>query len=369
MKNQNPLSKLFREYSITNRCKVSYTFSSRKTEKSICEHYSGRILPYTTIKNSRETKWYFSYQNISICFKSSKDNNNNVVLTDYNKQYNRDLNCNKDFYESFRAYYESIKSRISNETYKGYLAEISKLKKFRNRIAFKDIDQQFIIEYENYMLKTLNNKHNTVNKTFRRLKAFLNNARIMGLIHRDPFLGYRMLHSPTTREALLLKDFKKLERLQTKPLKDNQRNVLNAFLFACYTGLRFIDVKSLTKKNIVNGILVIKTSKTGTVVRIPLSKKAASFIIPKNGNLFRLYKNTKTNKCLQQLMKLARITKKVTFHIARHTFATLSLNLGIPMEVLSGLLGHTNIKTTQIYAKILDKTKINMIKKWDKLYF
>jgi integrase/recombinase XerC len=114
-------------------------------------------------------------------------------------------------------------------------------------------------------------------------------------------------------------------------------------------------------------MLVIQMSKTGSMVRIPLSKNAASLINSRQGFLFKLYKNSKTNMLLQRLMKLAGIKKRVTFHIARHPFATLSLNMGIPMEVLSGLLGHTNLKTTQLYAKILDKTKVNMIKKWDKL--
>lgn len=217
------------------------------------------------------------------------------------------------------------------------------------------------------MLDILENKNNTVNRTFRRLKAFIKHVQIMGFISNDPFSGYRMLNSPTLRQSLSWEELSKIEQMESLSLKKNQKNVLRAFLFSCYTGLRFKDVGRLQAKNIVDRVIIMQTSKTGSVVRIPLSKRAIS--ITEDGHFFRMYSNHKTNKILGQLMLLAGITRKVTFHIARHTFATLSLNLGISMEVLSGLLGHTNLRTTQIYAKIQDKTKVEMMKKWDEVDF
>ena len=160
---------------------------------------------------------------------------------------------------------------------------------------------------------------------------------------------------------------RKIEELDATSLKDNQKNVLRAFLFSCYTGLRFKDVSRLCVEHIVNGVIELQTSKTGSVVRIPVSKKALALIEGKTSSLFKLYQNHKTNKILGQLMILAGLSKKVTFHISRHTFATLSLNMGISMEVVSELLGHTSIRVTQLYAKILDKTKVEMMKKWDEM--
>ncbi len=256
---------------------------------------------------------------------------------------------------------------MANSTYLGYLSEVSKLRKFKGAITFTEFNRQMILHYEQYMLGTLRNKQNTVNRTFRRIKSFLRQARIMGLLSHDPFIGYRMSHAPTSREALNWEEMEKIEKLQHSQLKDNQMNVLRGFLFACYTGLRFIDVRRLEMSHIVNGVIVMQMSKTGAVVRIPISKKAAALISEGDCHLFRLYKNYETNLLVKSLMVAAGISRKVTFHISRHTFATLSLNMGISMEVVSGLLGRANLKTTQIYAKILDNTRVEMMKKLDEI--
>lgn len=345
---------------------VKYLYGSRKKERKknnvSGDNYLKRI--------ANQPVNYFIFQNTTAGgVDVLNELKNSVILPIQNRRYKVSAKGNNDFLVCFKAYADSIRHRLSNSTYRGYLAEISKLRKFKCIITLKDFDKYFVREYENYMLTTLHNNYNTVNKTFRSIKAFLRQARFIGIIQHDPFWGYKMLHTPTTREALQWNEFNKLEQMKYRPLKENPRNVLNCFLFACYTGLRFIDVCRLKKEHIINGMIVIQMSKTGSVVRIPLSKRAASFVAERDGYLFRSYKNSKTNKYLQCLMELAGISRKVTFHVARHTFATMSLNMGISMEVLSGLLGHTNIKTTQLYAKILDETKVEMIKKWDEYDF
>lgn len=121
-------------------------------------------------------------------------------------------------------------------------------------------------------------------------------------------------------------------------------------------------------QHINKNMLTIQTTKTREVVRIPLSDKALTLIDAKKGRLFIVYQNWKENKILSEISKISRLKKKITFHVARHTFATISLNLGIPIEVVSCLLGHTSIKTTQIYTKILNSTKVSMMQKWDKKF-
>jgi site-specific recombinase XerD len=111
--------------------------------------------------------------------------------------------------------------------------------------------------------------------------------------------------------------------------------------------------------------------KTGYLVGIPLTQKALNLILVNfqsdSDSLFRVYCNKVTNRVLKLIGRQYNIPKKLTCHVARHTFATISITLGIPIEVVSKLLGHTNLKTTQVYAKIVDKVKEREMEKWNKL--
>ena len=111
--------------------------------------------------------------------------------------------------------------------------------------------------------------------------------------------------------------------------------------------------------------------KTGYLVGIPLTQKAIKLILTnyqsESDLLFRVYCNKVTNRVLKQIGRQYNIPKKLTCHVARHTFATISITLGIPIEVVSKLLGHTDLKTTQVYAKIVDKVKEREMEKWNKL--
>ena len=139
-------------------------------------------------------------------------------------------------------------------------------------------------------------------------------------------------------------------------------------MFSCYTGLAYIDVKNLKKEEILqtpDGIWWIKTLREKTKVRsqIPLLQTPID-IIQKHVNLnevgsgetlFSLLSNQRSNSYLKEIAMLCRIDKNLTFHVARHTFATtVTLQNGVPIESVSKMLGHTNIKTTQHYAKVLD---------------
>ena len=157
-------------------------------------------------------------------------------------------------------------------------------------------------------------------------------------------------------------------------LKATQYNVLRYFLFSCYTGLRYTDMKNfkfgmLQKVNYNNSektIIKLEQHKTKNIVSIPVIEKAQQLIGKNYGehqNVFKVLSNQKTNDRLKDVMKIANINKNITFHSARHTFATVAIEKGIPMEVISTLLGHTELKTTQIYAKINDQVKFDWMKR------
>ncbi len=150
------------------------------------------------------------------------------------------------------------------------------------------------------------------------------------------------------------------------------------FLFACYTGLRYQDIKDFRFKDIQinkdkdgNDIKVISLIqyKTKEEVRIPVIGKAEK-LLPKEGlaqqTVFRVLTNQQTNSHLKRIAEASQINRDITFHESRHTFATISLDKGIRIEVVSKLLGHRDLKTTQEYLKVMDRLKIESMKKWER---
>ena len=140
------------------------------------------------------------------------------------------------------------------------------------------------------------------------------------------------------------------------------------FIFSCYTGLSYVDVCELTPENIrlsFDGNLWIikkrhKTSVTSNIRLLDIPKSILQKYDGKlpNGKLLPVISNQKMNDYLKEIATVCGINKKITFHVARHSFATLSISYGVPIESVSKMLGHTNIRTTQIYAKIID-TKLS----------
>ncbi|MGE8536939.1 MAG: site-specific integrase [Chryseobacterium sp.] len=165
-----------------------------------------------------------------------------------------------------------------------------------------------------------------------------------------------------------------IQRIYEKEFASDRLNqVRDIFLFSCYTGLAYVDVKKLSKSHVNLGIdgdkwIFTHRQKTDTSTRIPLLPLAQELILKYEGHpecvnlniLFPVLSNQKMNSYLKEIANVCRINKELTFHIARHTFATtVTLSYGVPIESVSKMLGDTNIKTTQQYAKILDKKVSN----------
>lgn len=166
-----------------------------------------------------------------------------------------------------------------------------------------------------------------------------------------------------------------VKRLISTPY--HNKSVKRAFLFACFCGLRISDVRALRWVNIqTNGnrqIMIMPMKKTGEVVNVPLNVNALKWM-PERGDaklndlVFDLPASSTINSDLKQWMKDANVSKSVCFHVSRHTFATLSLESGADIAVVSDLLGHKNLRTAQIYAKVVDKKKVEAVNKLDQMF-
>ncbi|HEY8931331.1 MAG TPA: site-specific integrase [Mucilaginibacter sp.] len=265
------------------------------------------------------------------------------------------------------------RARLSSESWYSYKSQITKLLKFKKAIGFSDITEKFINDYHYYMIHRLGNNENTASKSLRSLRTFVNIALRYGLMKSNPFKYITIKKVDGKRDFLNADELNKLTQSYfdgeiTNPM---EREILNYFLFSCYTGLRYSDLRSLQMSSVEKNMLQIKMHKTGYIVTIPLTQKALqllpSVISISSNPVFRVYCNKVTNRVLKQIGIKCKIPKKLTCHVARHTFATVSITLGIPIEVVSKLLGHTNLKTTQVYAKIVDSVKEREMSKWDSL--
>ena len=241
---------------------------------------------------------------------------------------------------------------------------ITVLQEFRPGLDFKDITYTFLKDFEVY-LRGKGNGINTVAKHLRQLRTLVNEAINQGYIHADayPFRKYKIKQEKGRHEFLTPDELKKLENLEVSDRK--LRHVLDAFLFCCYVGLRYSDFCQLTPANFirVNGKrwLHFKSIKTGIELRLPLhllfEGKALAILDRYNiAEFASLGSNSEVNKALSVIAGMARIKKHITYHTARHTCATLLIHQGVPITTVQRLLGHTSVKTTEIYSEILSST-------------
>lgn len=263
-----------------------------------------------------------------------------------------------------------LSSDRKDSTKENLLTTITVLQDFRSGLDFKDITYTFLKEFEAY-LREKGNSVNTIAKHLRQLRTLVNEAINQGYIHADayPFRKFKIKQEKGRHEFLTPDELRKLENLQVSDKR--LRHVLDAFLFCCYVGLRFSDFCQLSPANFirVNGKrwLHFKSIKTGVEIRLPLHllfDGRALVILDKYdiSDFANLGSNSETNKALVELAALARIKKHITYHTARHTCATLLIHQGVPITTVQKLLGHTSVKTTEIYSEILSNTIVRDLK-------
>ena len=256
---------------------------------------------------------------------------------------------------------------IKYNTTQKHITEFLKWKYKLSDIGLKELNFEFITDFEFYLKSEKSIDVNTNAKYIKNLKKIIKECVCKDWLQKDPFMAYKVKAKKTEREFLT--DLE-LQSIQEKYFTIERLNqVKDIFVFSCYTGLAYIDVFNLTTNNISLGIdgekwIFTHRQKTETASRIPLLPPALAILdkyanhpqANNNSKLLPVPSNQKTNAYLKEIAACCGITKELTFHVARHTFATtVTLTNGVPIESVSKMLGHKKLQTTQHYAKILDK--------------
>lgn len=244
-------------------------------------------------------------------------------------------------------------------TIEGYGTLFRNIEKFRSGLLVSDIDYSVIVAYENWM-RVMGIAHNTRVGRLRSLRAIMAEAVKRKIIDENPFNNYK-IPAMTSRKGFLSES--QLRRLENVVLTGRAAIIRDAFLFACYTGLRFSDIVSLHSDHIVNGWIHKEMIKTGFIIDVPLDMLfggKAFAMLAKYGNIECLTGNigcnATANKILKEVFRTAGITENYTFHTARHTFASLLLQRGLAITTVQRMLGHQKIATTQIYGEVTCKS-------------
>lgn len=277
--------------------------------------------------------------------------------------------------------YHNVEMKVSLEwgtlknyfTTRRYIEEFIKKQLKTSDVLLSQLNYKFLADFERFMRtyipkkQTLPCGQNTTMKHIERLRKVVNMAIKNDWLEKDPFIKFKSSFTHTTRQFINADELRSIEEREFSIPRLQQ--VKDLFIFSCYTGLAYIDVYELTPHNITLGIdgeywISTQRHKTDIPVRIPLLPQVLAIIekykhhpqVLYSGKLLPCYSNQRLNSYLKEIADLCKIDKPLTFHIARHTFATtVTLTNGVPIETVSKLLGHTSIKTTQIYAKVVEQ--------------
>ncbi len=299
---------------------------------------------------------------------------------------NRLLNTGKEaktLLEAFCYHNALLKSKIGIENTKATYTKYESLKKKvtlfiteslnRKDVFLKELNHQFVVEFEVYLKTAHKLTHNPAIKYIQFLKKIIHLSVANGWLVQNPFQNFKCTLQVKDRGYLTAEEIKLIEDKKI----DIQRLAIvkDLFVFACYTGLSYSDMKQLCCRHIENKEdgsrwIVLNRMKTGIRSAIPLLPKALEildryeppFIPDKDKPILPVITNQKMNAYLKEIGDISKVGKKLTFHLARHSFATtITLTNGVPIESVSKMLGHTNLKTTQHYSKVVDsKVKNDM---------
>lgn len=310
-----------------------------------------------------------------------------ISLLDIFKQYKDDPDLSLDkiksvylgkdrpkttFLEFYDKYLEDVKFMIgagkTKATYDKYSATKKHFMKFlelkygRKDIRPKELTHVMIHDFDIYLRTTGGLKSNSATKTLKFFKTIVIFAQKCGIMSHDPFVNHHFHLEYVDRGFLTDEEIQVIMKKEFPTQRLEQ--VRDVFIFSCFCGLAYIDVANLKEDNIVEldekKWIMTKRQKANIPSNILLLDIPLKIIDKykgktKGGKLLPILSNQKMNSYLKEIADVCGIKKTLTYHVARHTFATMTLSKGVPIESVSKMLGHTNIKTTQIYARITNK--------------
>ena len=256
-------------------------------------------------------------------------------------------------------------------TVRTYYWNLKKISLFDPGLECENVTSETVRNYKRH-LETLHNKEATVIKALSVFRIFCNKMRADGIIQGDPFENVKVGRAYSRRGFLTLRELKHLYLSYMEShvaLTRAEDDVMRVFLFSCFTGLRDGDLRTLDASEIFDWKIRKQMHKTGEAVYIPIPVQAR-LLLPNpltSGRIFHVVENSTFNRTLRKAAKKLGHYKYVHCHLARHTFATTCITIGIPLPATSKLLGHRNLDTTLIYAKYVDTFLDKEMKKFDRL--
>ena len=244
-------------------------------------------------------------------------------------------------------------------TVRKYVAEFIKFQYKRSDMSMNELTEEFIRDFCLYLKNVIGLTQSTIWIYSIPLKHIVTAAHYNGKIQRNPFAMYHVDPDHKEREFLTEEELDIFAGIELE--NPNFAFARDLFMFGCWTGISFVDIKNLTEDNvaIISGSpwIVSQRQKTGVPFKIKLIDAAIQIIerykpLRKDMHLFNIGSLDMVNKRIKKVAKMCGIKKRISFHVSRHSFAVLALNYGMPIESVSKILGHTDIATTQIYAKV-----------------
>ena len=264
------------------------------------------------------------------------------------------------FSEYFNTLSKRAESEITIKTYAKYKLAADRLVELVTVDAVAaDIVNDDIVRYKHHLINQYKLDTETLAGYLKRLKAIFEWGVKNNKISTNPFCDMKIVRKVKDVVALTTDEIARIEKIDSI---ERINKVRDMFLFSCYTGLSFADQCTLKREHILtdNGVPYIRRErqKTGVVYIVPLNNKAMELLVKYDYELPQI-SNQKTNAYLKEIATLAGIGKPLHFHIARHSALTAMLNNGVPLEVVSKIAGHTNIRQTQHYSKVATKTVLS----------
>jgi len=274
-----------------------------------------------------------------------------------------------DFIRFYEKELNKQKGVLKKGTYRQQKSTLNFLKRWKGQILFHEINKDLINELIAIQKNKLKNSDAVVWTMLKNIKKYLHIANDQGIHTELTYNQIKVKPTNSNRTFLSKEEIRQLYAYYISGfIPESHKNVLGRFLFSVFTGLRISDVQKLTRKNIHDGVIFVAAEKTGKIQQIPLNESAKKFIDLEDANLFKgKYTDQHINRILKEIQRVLKIRKKLTFHVARHTFATQWLLNGGDVVNLKEALGHSSIRETMIYVHLVQSVTEKQFNLLDKL--